>query len=66
VVAPDQLEAAALALAAELAAKAPLGLALAKQAIEASLRSPAEALRASAAGVLQCLSSPDFKTPRLG
>lgn len=48
-------------LARELAAKAPLGIAAAKRAIDASLQSTEAALQLSAREVRRCLDSEDFR-----
>jgi enoyl-CoA hydratase/carnithine racemase len=55
------LEAAVTDLAGRLAARAPLGLAGAKRAINAAIASPDEALRISAEELRRCLASEDFK-----
>jgi enoyl-CoA hydratase/carnithine racemase len=61
VVPVGELERAATALAERLAAKAPLGIRMAKRAIDAAQESFDAALRASAAGVKRCLASDDFR-----
>jgi enoyl-CoA hydratase/carnithine racemase len=57
----DQLGPIVDEVAARLAARAPLALAAAKRAINASLESPGAAMRLSAELVRRCLASEDFK-----
>lgn len=61
VVPADQLDATVMALATRLAQKAPLGIRMAKRAIDASRESFEAALQASAAGIKRCLASDDFR-----
>jgi enoyl-CoA hydratase/carnithine racemase len=61
VVPNDDLESVAVTLAGRLAERAPLALAGAKRAINASLRSPDEALQVSAEELRRCFASRDFK-----
>ncbi len=61
VVARDQLESTTVALAATIAAKAPLGIAGIKRAVAAAEQSSEAAIRASAREVRICLGSADFR-----
>jgi enoyl-CoA hydratase/carnithine racemase len=61
VVPTADLESMVMALAGRLAKKAPLGIRMAKRAIDAAQESFDAALRASAAGVMRCIASDDFR-----
>ncbi len=61
VVPAADLESTVMGLATRLSKKAPLGIRMAKRAIDAAQESFEAALQASAAGVKRCLASDDFR-----